>query len=127
MTELMKFFQARRSAYHTNPRLIDEVLYSSYSYNSAPVDAPSNIKPPPKANSGSPKVADLLGLSRSLEGESALSGPEMDSNNKMKVEKKRRKFDSGGGTNAEVFVFEYGVVVIWGMTESEEKRFLSSM
>lgn len=27
----------------------------------------------------------------------------------------------------DVFLFEYGTVVIWGMTEKEEKRFLSSM
>jgi uncharacterized Rmd1/YagE family protein len=27
----------------------------------------------------------------------------------------------------DVFLFEYGTVVIWGMTEKEEKRFLSSL
>jgi hypothetical protein len=27
----------------------------------------------------------------------------------------------------DVFVFEYGTVVIWGMTEREEKRFLASL
>jgi uncharacterized Rmd1/YagE family protein len=26
-----------------------------------------------------------------------------------------------------VFLFEYGTVVIWGMTEREEKRFLGSL
>lgn len=28
---------------------------------------------------------------------------------------------------SEVFLFEYGVTVIWGMTESEEKRFLNEI
>lgn len=30
-------------------------------------------------------------------------------------------------TKAEVFVFDYGVCVIWGMTEEQERRFLSSL
>jgi len=30
-------------------------------------------------------------------------------------------------TEAEIFIFDYGTVVIWGMTETQEKRFLSSM
>jgi uncharacterized Rmd1/YagE family protein len=28
---------------------------------------------------------------------------------------------------SEVFLFEYGVTVIWGMTEPEEKRFLKEI
>jgi uncharacterized Rmd1/YagE family protein len=28
---------------------------------------------------------------------------------------------------ADVFIFKYGTVVIWGMTEEEEQRFLASM
>jgi len=28
---------------------------------------------------------------------------------------------------SEVFLFEYGVTVIWGMTEAEEKRFLKEI
>ena len=30
-------------------------------------------------------------------------------------------------TGAEIFIFEYGTVMIWGMTEAQEKRFLSSL
>src|SRR5271170_4316871 len=38
--------------------------------------------------------------------------------------------DTGQGPRAvisEVFLFEYGVTVIWGMTESEEQRFLKEI
>ena len=38
--------------------------------------------------------------------------------------------DTGEGPRAvisEVFLFEYGVTVIWGMTESEEQRFLKEI
>jgi len=37
MGDLMKFFNARKSAYHTNPKLIDEAIYTPYIY-----DPPSN-------------------------------------------------------------------------------------
>ena len=30
-------------------------------------------------------------------------------------------------TEAEIFIFEYGTVVIWGMSEAQERRFLSSL
>ncbi|CED82936.1 Uncharacterized conserved protein [Phaffia rhodozyma] len=33
----------------------------------------------------------------------------------------------GRVTKADVFVFEYGTVVIWGMTQEQEKRFISSL
>jgi len=38
--------------------------------------------------------------------------------------------DNGQGPHAvisEVFLFEYGVTVIWGMTQVEEKRFLNEI
>lgn len=38
--------------------------------------------------------------------------------------------DTGSGPRAivsEIFLFEYGVTVIWGMTELEEKRFLKEI
>ena len=133
MSDLMKFFQARKTAYQTHPRLIEEVLYTTYSYSLAPVDAPSKLKSPVKNTSDTvpsqPKVGDLLGMSEGTEGEVLRAGTEqsLDIDAKVKMDKRRRKFDAGGGTNAEIFMFEYGTVVIWGMTESEEKRFLSSM
>ena len=40
--------------------------------------------------------------------------------------RKRSKF-AETPTEAEIFIFEYGTVVIWGMTEAQEKRFLSSL
>ena len=111
----MKFFQARKQAYHTDARLLDEVIYTPYSYESNPAKQP--------AVAGKSHVGDLLGV------------PELrirDEDGALQISdnaptKKRKKFDSGGGQHAEIYMFEYGVVVIWGMSESEEKRFLSSM
>ena len=128
----MKFFQARKSAYQTHPRMIDDVLYTTYSYGLAPQDAPSRFKGPPKdsppkeSGSEQPRTGDLLGLSDGAPEDSG-EGRNVEHNAADKAVKKRRVFDAGGGTNAEIFMFEYGTVVIWGMTESEERRFLSSM
>ncbi|KAL5498674.1 RMD1 [Sanghuangporus vaninii] len=125
MSDLMKFFQARKNAYHTNPRFIEDVLYTAYSYNSATQDSKSNNRPSP-SHSEDPsqsKVGDLLNAP-DIRIQDMDSGTEVVQKSK---EKKRRKFDAGGGQYAEIFAFEYGTVVIWGMSEAEEKRFLSSI
>ena len=133
----MKFFNARRASYHTNPRTIVDVIYTPYAYE------------PPSTGTGQPsaqarvhfqsasaqlpnRTGDLLGVPELAPGAGAsdadgegLSGTE---NALQKGDKgrKRSKF-SETPTEAEIFIFEYGTVVIWGMTEAQEKRFLSSL
>lgn len=133
LSDLVKFFQARKSAYHTNPRLIDEVLYTTYSYRtSAQGAAPQGRShvhfADERRRDSAAKVGDLLNapdISVPAEAEE-LAGA--DGGNDVTQQKRKRKpFDSGGGVDAEVFLFGYGTVVIWGMNEAEEKRFLSSM
>ena len=106
--DLMKFFNARRETYHTNPQLIDEVIYTPYSY----------LPTIPQTGQGTeiPPTGDLLGM-RDLLTETGSS---------PNTRKRSTKFTETP-TEAEIFLFEYGTVVIWGMTETEEKRFLSSM
>lgn len=109
MNELTKFFTARRSAYNTDPKLIDEVIYTPYKYDI------TTSQPENRYQSPHPATGDLLGV------------PELHAEENGRVIKKgKRKFDTTS-TEAEIFIFEYGTVVIWGMTEVQEKRFLSSM
>ncbi|KAK7439302.1 sporulation protein rmd1 [Stygiomarasmius scandens] len=113
MEDLMKFLNARRSAYHTNPKLIDEVIYSPYVYQPSNADDPSSTV---KSHSHSIREGDLLGV------------PELhqEQGDGERTKKKKSRFDAT--TNeAEIFLFEYGTVVIWGMSEAQEKRFLSSI
>lgn len=103
MNDLMKFFYARRSSYRTDPKLLDDVIYTTYVYDVSP----------------HPPIGDLLGI------------PELKENvqNERQGSKKKNKsskFDTTA-TEAEVFMFSYGTIVIWGMTEAQEKRLLSSM
>lgn len=131
LPELMKFFNARKGAYHTNPRLIDEAIYTTYSYGSrtSTVGEGGDKGPPITAENSKAKVGDLLGIPELQDPqpgepvfESGLSEGAV-----VKDGKKRKKFDQGASTGAEIFMFNYGTVVIWGMSESEERRFLSSM
>lgn len=115
MNDLMKFFNARRTAYHTDPKLIDEVIYTPYVYDPPPNTQDSRRPPGPSYT----PTGDLLGIPELREdGES----------DEEQVPKKRKstKFDTTA-TEAEIFLFNYGTVVIWGMTEAQERRFLSSL
>lgn len=108
----MKFLNARKSAYHTDAKLIDEVIYTPYTYQ--PADTRQSIAKPHALTTG-----DLLGVPE-------LRPSEDRDPNEMRTIKKKSKFDATP-THAEIFLFEYGTVVIWGMTEAQERRFLSSL
>jgi uncharacterized Rmd1/YagE family protein len=109
MTDLMKFFKARRAAYHTDPKLVDQVIYSPYRYPSSPNS--SELRQ-------TAVTGDLLGVPELRQYQSE--------DDRTTIKKKQSKF-STEPAEAEIFLFEYGTVVIWGMTEAQEKRFLSSM
>ena len=108
MNDLMRFFNARRSAYHADPKTLDDVIYTPYAYEfSSFRDNRTSL------TDSNPPTGDLLGI--------AELGPD---NGKRK--RKSSKFDTTA-REAEIFMFSYGTVVIWGMTEGQERRFLSSM
>jgi uncharacterized Rmd1/YagE family protein len=111
----MKFFNARQSSYHTNAILIDEVIYTPYAYD-PPSSSRSKLHSQPSSHT---QVGDLLGVPE-------LRPDDDDDEDAPRRRKKKSKFDTTM-TEAEIFMFEYGTVVIWGMTEPQEKRFLSSM
>jgi len=121
MNDLLKFFNARRNAYHTDPKLIDDVIYTPYVYDPPPSSS-SNPHEPSTRQHLAP-TGDLLGipeLREDVEEEEYTDTPS------KKRSKGTSKFDTTA-TEAEIFLFDYGTVVIWGMSESQEKRFLSSL
>lgn len=117
----MKFFNARRNTYHANARIIDDVIYTPYVYDppSAPVSESRQSKVRWQGSDDG-ATGDLLGV------------PELRSADFVEVDSaqvasaKKSKFDTSA-IEAEIFLFSYGTVVIWGMTEVQEKRFLSSL
>lgn len=115
----MKFLNARKNAYHTDPKLIDEVIYSPYLYQPSTSITESRQTP---AKSSTTRTEDLLGIPELVQEEEEIDGQLTDGH----ATKKKSKFDATTA-EAEIFLFEYGTVVLWGMTEAQEKRFLSSM
>lgn len=120
----MKFFHARRTSYHTNAKLIDEVIYTPYAYSPASSSSDAKDHTQPVNGSSSAPIGDLLGIPELAE-EEVPQEHELDFH-RRRHRKKKSKFDATP-TEAEIFIFNYGTVVIWGMTESQEKRFLTSM
>jgi uncharacterized Rmd1/YagE family protein len=86
-------------------------LYTPYAYEPQ-VNQEANAKP---------ASGDLLGIP----GLNPLIS-EAEDNGFPSNPKKISKFHTVP-TEAEIFIFAYGTVVIWGMSEAQEKRFLSSM
>ena len=133
----MRFFNARRSSYHTNPRIIDDVIYTPYAYESPStrhVHFTSQSQYASDATDGTTREGDLLGVPELAPAESTSNGPHITQNPDgaggedpaAKRKRKKSKFEEVP-SEAEIFMFQYGTVVIWGMSEAEEKRFLSSM
>ena len=114
MSDLMKFFHARRTAYHTSPKLIDQVIYTPYLYD------PPAQDPRPMPNGAKSETQPLLAAQELPYVEEDLE------QQPSRVRRRKGKFYSTPA-EAEIFLFDYGIVVIWGMTEAQEKRFLSSM
>jgi uncharacterized Rmd1/YagE family protein len=110
MNDLMKFFNARRNAYHTDPKMLDDVIYTPYVYE---LSSSRDNRPSPASH---PPTGDLLGITEFRDPR----------NEDIKQKRKSSKFDVTAN-EAEIFMFSYGTVVIWGLTEPQEKRFLSSM
>ena len=177
----MKFFNARRTAYRTNPRQIDDVIYTTYSYGpqDPPSSAPDENNAPSSggrltrlgggggrglrrggasvkwrssgsdgetttataveapnleaAHTGAPTLS-TLSTSETVTGD-LLGVPELATTDGMitatpstpTAKRKGSKWDAVGTGDAEIFLFSYGTVVIWGMTEQQERRFLSSL
>ena len=130
----MKFFNARRSSYHTNPRTIVDVIYTPYAYEpppSTPNPAPTQARVHFQAASShqESRTGDLLGVPELAPGQSDAEGDGHPGTEAVQQDGKRIKRSKFAETptEAEIFIFEYGTVVIWGMTEAQEKRFLSSL
>ncbi|KAG9015077.1 hypothetical protein FRB90_004885 [Tulasnella sp. 427] len=145
MPDLLKFFMARKEAYRTAPKQFDEVIYTPYSYESTP----SSSSPTKQRESVSSKTfvqeGDLLGVPElrsndTLEhtGANGAGDAQDDDAETMTPlaqailrRQGRPRFDSvsdqDNPSTPEVFLFDYGTVVIWGMTEAQEKRFLHSL
>lgn len=144
MDALMRFLKGRGKSRGANPKLIDECIYTPYAY------AKEMIRPDPgetpvqryqRRHSTGGESIDGNEIRRDVQADRHDSGfadafgEEHGGMDHIGAEQLLGESLDGGISNhiadfdtqvhtPEVFLFDYGVVVIWGMTEIEEARFL---
>ena len=137
---LQAFLSARPSSYRTHPRMFDtECLHTPYL---PPAATTSSLRSPalkPAAPNHVPE-ADLLNLTGSSGPQPPTSPRRRTGFSKRPGGKRQSPAEEEPVTDndndeefeeeewvPDVFMFEYGTVVIWGMTEKEEKTFLKNL
>ncbi|KUI59815.1 Sad1-interacting factor 2 [Cytospora mali] len=164
MDGLMRFLKGPKGkAKGTNPKLIDECIYTPYNYNSKQVEMGSGLQQPQTVHSspvhanpvhsnpvhpyerrhstgeyatatateaGYPLTQDLIDLRQESQEREEAYASQPDTFAAERGDENAifdtADFDIEVHT-PEVFLFDYGVVVIWGMTLQQEQRFLKEM
>ncbi|TQV99591.1 sporulation protein RMD1 [Cordyceps javanica] len=140
MDGLMRFLKGRGKSRGAHPKLIDECIYTPYAYAKEPPSRRDPVMSYQRRHSTGGTEDALAGLTTDRHDsgygdefatsehglaaehitEEDLLGADMNTVGDRDVVP---DFDTQVHT-PEVFLFDYGVVVIWGMSESEEARFL---
>lgn len=160
MESLQRFLKGKHKTRGTNPKLIDECIYSPYNYTKKPPREQRQVQPQPQVrpdpvrvyerrhSTGGEDVEDeqqrretLMDPHPESEGDyvdrqemdvgplnsDQLLGPSViEEENHRPITDSIPDFDITVHT-PEVFLFDYGVVVIWGMTAAQETRFLKDI
>ncbi|GAB0132656.1 hypothetical protein EsDP_00001085 [Epichloe bromicola] len=150
MDSLMRFLKGRGKTRGANPKLIDECIYTPYSYSK-----PSRIQHDPvssyerRHSTGGESMEEEARRHQTLSlennrldsgyGDAFSTGdfpdPSHMGNKTLLGPSAIEDAPAAGNTldfdtqvhTAEVFLFDYGVVVIWGMTEAQEAKFLKEI
>ena len=153
---LMKYLKSKGRTRGTNPKLFDECIYSPFSYGRLESKKPTDLSDIEGANFEEHEIPksrerrysdsaievdenahtrrdDLIDLTTSA-GDTTLDNGEPSIPNHTALEMDQPSppsvstldFDTKVHT-PEVFLFDYGTVVIWGMTLQEEQRFLKEI
>ncbi|KAK3357050.1 hypothetical protein B0T25DRAFT_145409 [Lasiosphaeria hispida] len=143
MDGLMRFLKGRGKGRGASPKLIDECIYTPYSYNSKEAErsrerqaevhanmiADQERRQSEEGNNNGYHREDLIDLhgegtnGNSHRNDSQLSRHMAD---ESAIADDMPEFDIHVHT-PEVFLFDYGVVVIWGMSTIHEQRFLKEL
>ncbi|KAH7162551.1 hypothetical protein B0J13DRAFT_13393 [Dactylonectria estremocensis] len=149
MEGLMRFLKGRGKSRGANPKLIDECIYTPYNYSKGSRNRPDPVQSYERRHSTGSE-----GINGGQHRESLIDPDTIESGNGIPPYNGRVDSDvahpdnidllgSGLGDESaiadnnpdfdtqihtpEVFLFDYGVVVIWGMTESQEAKFLKDI
>lgn len=155
MSELMRFLKGKGKGRGANPKLIDECIYSPYSYSSKQIEHSRHesvlqVHSQPERRHSTGEVDHPHHDLMDLRGNALLDEVNPYSNNSGMTQSASSASSLhestlvDGDENAiistddlvdfdiqvhtpEVFLFEYGVVVIWGMSATQEQKFLKEI
>ncbi|KAL2753467.1 hypothetical protein ACRALDRAFT_2111196 [Sodiomyces alcalophilus JCM 7366] len=139
MESVMRFLKGRAKSRGASPKLFDECIYSPYNYEKRVGNRPDRAadgRPDPAQayerrhltgeQSGDPSRQDLIDLQPENRQDSGFGDGDYLGDGARDTEVDHDDgpdFDTYIHT-PEVFLFAYGVVVIWGMSIAQEQRFL---
>ncbi|KAK6341233.1 hypothetical protein TWF696_008319 [Orbilia brochopaga] len=112
---LMKFLKSKATTRGSNPKQFDECIYTPFSY----------LYQKRQREQTEQDLIDFQELQ--MTDPSAVMGPGSPTLDRNPDSSDALSFVDTHLITPEVFLFEYGVVVIWGMTLQEEKRFLKDI
>ncbi|CAG8975637.1 hypothetical protein HYALB_00008396 [Hymenoscyphus albidus] len=152
MDGLMRFLKGRGKTKHAAPKLFDECIYTPYNYGRATPDRAQEVQSMPVQlrerrhsdsavevlDNNQQRREDLIDL-HTEGGDTSVVNGDIDIRNHPHSELVERRMEEEvihAESNVdfdiqvhtpEVFLFDYGVVVIWGMSVKEEQRFLKEI
>jgi uncharacterized Rmd1/YagE family protein len=151
MDALLRFLNGRGKTKHAKPKQIDECIYTPYNYGKQQSDRVAEVQSMPLqlrerrhsdsalevVDNNNQRREDLIDL-HTEGGDTSLGNGEHEVPNRIHsdlvtariedevLQENNLDFDIQVHT-PEVFLFEYGVVVIWGMSLKDEQRFLKEI
>ena len=148
---VMKYLKSRAKTRGSNPKLFDECVYSPYNYHHADSERNDGTKQRKEGRRESISTQSLRQGERrfsdsavEIEGNTLQRREDLidlqdnsDAQGEPTNDSERTEVlisESGDGPNLntkihtpEIFLFDYGTVVIWGMTPAQESRFLTDV
>ncbi|KAJ1672575.1 sporulation protein rmd1, partial [Spiromyces aspiralis] len=153
LTALFKWLQLKKEANGARPILLDECIYSVFNYSkprtvAIDITSPSAGSPDRSKYATTDPMATISAANDTVANDGNDGNDGNDDNDEYR-DQLQQKLDIGSTATivpisthsddltkegnepisicGEVFLFEYGVVVIWGMTEDEEKQFIDDI
>ena len=134
----MRFLKSRQASRGTAPKQFDECIYTPFSYTYEARQREQQQQQQGQGHGQDENLIDLEGSAGPLgavgdHGDGVGAGPGGDGNEVGVDEQDDRSLfnfvmaQNRSVESSEVFLFQYGVVVIWGMSMKDEKRFLKDI
>jgi uncharacterized Rmd1/YagE family protein len=155
MDGLMRFLKGRGKSRGANPKLIDECIYSPYNYTKPGPQAQDRTQPVGLYERRHSPGRGTFEQGRQHREQMSDQIPEAHNDDRGDMDSRDHGEHNGSHLNTEdilgpgsihdtsaadgipdfditihtpeVFLFDYGVVVIWGMSEAQEKKFLKDI